>query len=96
MIEDLAVEGHHSLNWHEFIAATVDKSLIFKEDKIKMAFDYFDRSHRGSITVQDLKSVLGSEEQAVEIMGQVHVGKGGAITYEEFHDMMEEEGHITK
>ncbi|GMH66284.1 hypothetical protein TrST_g8833 [Triparma strigata] len=95
MIADLAVEGHHSLNWKEFVAATVDKSLVFKEDKIKMAFDYFDRSHRGSITVKDLQTVFGSEQQAKEIMGELNHAKEGAITYEEFHDMMEEEGHIT-
>ncbi|GMH78399.1 hypothetical protein TrLO_g2326, partial [Triparma laevis f. longispina] len=96
MIADLAMEGHHSLNWKEFVAATVDKSLVFKEDKIKMAFDYFDRSHRGSITVKDLKDVFGSEEQAKEIMGELNHSKEGAITYKEFHEMMEEEGHITK
>mmetsp|Transcript_18465 Transcript_18465/g.36964 ORF Transcript_18465/g.36964 Transcript_18465/m.36964 type:complete len:504 (+) Transcript_18465:28-1539(+) len=96
MIQDLAVEGHHALDWKEFVSATVDKSVIFKEDKIKMAFDYFDRSHRGSLTVADLKSVLGSEEQAMEIMGQIDVKKDGVISYEEFHNMMEEEGHITK
>ena len=89
MIETLGIDGKNSLNWKDFVTATVDKSLLFQEDKIKMAFNYFDRSHRGSITVKDLSQVFGSDDQAQEIMGEIDMNGDGVISYEEFHEMMD-------
>ncbi|GMI34918.1 hypothetical protein TeGR_g710 [Tetraparma gracilis] len=89
MIETLEVEGDHVLNWQEFCTATVDQSVLFQEDKIRMAFNYFDRSHRGSISRADLANVFGSQQQATEIMGQIDANGDGAISYEEFHQMID-------
>ena len=89
MIEELNVEGHHSLDWKEFITATIEKSLVFKEDKIRMTFNHFDRAHRGSITVRDLCAHFGSEQQAQEIMSEIDINGDGVISYQEFHEMME-------
>ena len=73
----------------EFVAATVDRSVVLKEDKIRAAFNFFDRSHRGSISVKDLTSVFGTEAQAREIMGSIDLDHDGHISYAEFHAMME-------
>jgi len=89
MIDTLQVEGTLELNWREFCAATVDKSMLMQEDKIRMAFNYFDRTHRGSISVRDLSTVFGSDTQAQEIMGEIDANGDGLISYEEFHEMME-------
>jgi len=89
IIENLDVEHHHELNWKEFVTATIDKSTIIQEDKIRMAYNHFDRNKRGSITVKDLANVFGSEQQAREIMKDVDINGDGVISYEEFHEMME-------
>jgi len=91
IIESLNVEHHHELNWRDFVTATVDKSVVMQEDKIRMAFHHFDRNNRGSITVKDLSSVFGSDQQAQEIIKDIDVNGDGVISYEEFHEMMEVE-----
>lgn len=73
MIDELKMNGEESLNWKDFAAATMDKSLALREDKIKSAFNYFDKGKRGSITIKDLSSVFGTVDQAKEIMKDVDI-----------------------
>ncbi|GMI28354.1 hypothetical protein TrCOL_g13075 [Triparma columacea] len=89
IMDSLDVEGHHELNWEDFVSATIDKSTVMQEDKIRMAFHHFDRTNRGSISVKDLAGVFGSEHQAKEVMKDVDFNGDGVISYEEFHAMME-------
>ena len=63
-------------------------SLAFQDDKIKSAFNYFDKGKRGSITVKDLSAVFGTVEQAKEIMKDVDVDGDGTISYQEFHSLI--------
>jgi calcium-dependent protein kinase len=88
IIETMKVNKKASLNWRDFAAATMDRSVAFREDKIRMAFDHFDRSHRGTISLTDLQSVFGTEAQANEIMGEFVVKNSGVISFEEFKEQM--------
>jgi calcium-dependent protein kinase len=45
----------------EFIAATMDKSLYLKEEKLYQAFKMLDLDKSGKISKDELKSVLGKE-----------------------------------
>jgi Ca2+-binding protein (EF-Hand superfamily) len=44
----------------EFLAATMERNLYLKEEKLYMAFKLFDKDGNGKITAQELKEVLGS------------------------------------
>ena len=95
MLEAMKINGEESLNWKDFAAATMDKSLALREDKIRSAFNYFDKGKRGSITVKDLSAVFGNSGQAQEIMKDVDIDGDGTISYEEFHILMKEDSGIT-
>jgi len=85
---ELDISGKQTLNWHEFLAATMDTHIHIKEDKILLAFDHFRQSNANALDMSDLIAVFGSEAQAQEVMGAVDIDKDGRICYEEFKNMM--------
>ncbi len=46
--------------YKEFLAATMEKSLYMKEEKLFNAFRMFDQDGSGKISAAELKQVLGS------------------------------------
>jgi len=88
MRETLNVSGGNSLDWKEFLASTAEKNLLYREDKIRAAFEYFDHEHSNTITRKDMIRVFGSEKQAQEVMGTIDLDGDGVISYNEFSAMM--------
>ena len=85
---ELCVSGDTKLDWRNFLAATMDKNLALREDKIRLAFDQF-RQSGSYVEVSDLTRIFGSHAQAMEIMGSADVDKDGRIDYMEFKNVME-------
>lgn len=44
----------------EFLAASIEKSIYMKEEKLFMAFKMFDIDGSGKISAEELKQILGS------------------------------------
>lgn len=47
-------------NYLEFLAATMEKNLYMKEEKLYNAFRMFDLDGSGKISAEELKQTLGS------------------------------------
>mmetsp|Transcript_28162 Transcript_28162/g.65145 ORF Transcript_28162/g.65145 Transcript_28162/m.65145 type:complete len:521 (+) Transcript_28162:165-1727(+) len=88
--EDLCLSGTDKVNWKEFLAATMDKNLAMREDKVHLAFDHFKRSNSQSLQLSDLIGILGGEAQAREIMGFVDSDGDGKISFEDFYSAIKE------
>ncbi len=43
------------------MAATIEKSIYMKEEKLFMAFKMFDKDGSGRISASELKDILGSK-----------------------------------
>lgn len=86
--EDLSLSGEDKVNWRDFLAAMMDKSVVMQEDKIRMAFDHFNKSEGNYLLISDLVELFGGEAQAREIMGDVDADGDGRISYEDFRQMM--------
>lgn len=85
--EDLSLTGEERLNWKDFLAAMMDKSLLMKEDKIRMAFDRFRNAEDNYLPVSDLIDILGGEHATKEIINLENVSSD-YISYDEFKRMM--------
>jgi calcium-dependent protein kinase len=53
------------IDYTEFIAACLQSSNYLKENHLKAAFSYFDKDGSGSISREELRSCLQSEEFAM-------------------------------
>ena len=55
------VDVDHSgeIDFSEFVAASVNKDNLLQESKLKAAFDCYDKDGSGSISVEEIKDVLG-------------------------------------
>lgn len=88
-VTSLDTDGSGSIDYTEFIAATVDKPEFTKESSIWAVFRMFDLDGDGKITRQELKQVVEtSEEEAVNMIKSADLDGDGEITFEEFKTML--------
>ena len=52
--------GHSGeIDFSEFVTATVNRGELLKEEKLKAAFDMYDKDGGGTISTDEIKQVLG-------------------------------------
>lgn len=68
--------------------------VYLKENNLKHAFEYFDRDGNGTITLEELKETLSSddllldESELEKIISDIDKNDDGMIDYKEFLEMM--------
>ena len=76
----------------QMITATIDKKLIFNDDRLEHAFKLFDKNGDGMINANDIKSVLGDGKISSDIWNniikEVDINGDGEISIEEFKQIM--------
>lgn len=87
------VDGNGTIDYIEFITATMHLNRMEREDHLFKAFEYFDKDKSGYITKEELESALtkynmGDEKTIKEIIAEVDSDNDGRINYEEFVAMM--------
>ncbi|WOK99363.1 calcium-dependent protein kinase 1-like [Canna indica] len=93
LMEAADVDGNGSIDYIEFITATMHMNIMEREDHLYKAFEYFDKDKSGYITIEELEQALkkynmGDEKTIKEIIAEVDTDKDGRINYEEFVTMM--------
>ncbi|CAL9122658.1 unnamed protein product [Musa textilis] len=87
------VDGNGSIDYIEFITATMHRHKLEREEHLYRAFQYFDKDHSGFITREELESAMkqhgvGDADTIKEIISEVDADHDGRINYEEFCSMM--------
>lgn len=82
------------IDYTEFIAACMYSQDYSQEQQIKQAFQYFDKDNSGTITMDELRLCLQSEDQTLtdddinNLIQEVDENQDGQIDYQEFLEMM--------
>ena len=93
IFSNLDVNNDLYLEYEEFVRAAIDKSIFLTEKSLRFAFNYFDKSNKGEITVDDLISVLSGDEVSEGEMERVRniikkISPTEKIRFEEFCEIM--------
>ena len=91
MKEGLSLSDDDTLNWRAFLAATVDKNLVMREDKIRYAFDHFVHGeNKDYLTQADFDSIFEGDAQGREVFKFLDTNGDGKVLFEDFRRAMEE------
>ncbi|GAY39211.1 hypothetical protein CUMW_042620 [Citrus unshiu] len=87
------VDGNGTIDYIEFITATMHMNRVEREEHLYKAFEYFDKDNSGYITMEELEHALkkynmGDAKTIKEIIAEVDIDNDGRINYEEFAAMM--------
>ncbi|CAL5062531.1 unnamed protein product [Urochloa decumbens] len=93
LMEAADVDGNGSIDYVEFITATMHRHRLERDEHLFKAFQYFDKDNSGFITRDELESALiehemGDTSTIKEIISEVDTDNDGRINYEEFCAMM--------
>lgn len=90
MKEQLSLSDDDTLNWRAFLAATVDKNLVMREDKIRYAFDHFVHGeNKDYLTLADFDSIFEGDVQGREVFKFLDTNGDGKVLFEDFRRAME-------
>ena len=53
------VDKSGEIDFSEFVTATVNRSNLLSEEKLLSAFNIYDKDKNGSISIEEIKEVLG-------------------------------------
>lgn len=88
LCEDLSLSGNETLNWKEFRAAMLDKQLLIREEKIRLAFNLFRKREGKYVNVSEVMELFGGESEAGEILNMDQISSKPAITCDEFRSAL--------
>lgn len=95
IFEKLDQDKNMCIEYEEFIRCTVNLETLLTEENLKLAFSAFDKDNSGTLSPDEIKSVLGvidSEDENSslirEITRQIDENGDGMISFEEFKQLM--------
>lgn len=93
LMEAADVDGNGTIDYIEFITATMHRHRLERDEHLNKAFQYFDKDHSGFITMDELEMAMkeygmGDEGTIKEIISEVDTDNDGRINYDEFCAMM--------
>lgn len=95
VIDSIDTDKSGTINYTEFIAATMERSVYLKEEKLWSAFKMFDKDGNGKISAIELRDVLGADDQFKtdlktyeQMIKEADLNGDGEIDYSEFIKMM--------
>ena len=61
MFKEIDIDGNGSIDYTEFVMATMNEKNMMSNDKLMSAFKMFDKDGSGTISADEIRTVLGSD-----------------------------------
>ena len=95
IFKNMDSDQNGTISYTEFISALISKEVYFKEDKLKQAFQLFDKDNDGQITFDELRNILGNEcnvsftdQYWKDLVKVADINGDGFIDYDEFLQLL--------
>lgn len=91
LIEKIDTDKSGIIEYDEFINATIEESKVMNERNLLSAFNSFDRDKSGKLSMEEVKSLLGTNnhKDVIDLITQVDKNKDGQISFNEFKDCLQ-------
>lgn len=99
MIRAIDLNGNGIIEFSEWLVATTDRELLLQDERLNLAFKFFNKAGDGKISITELQEFMGNtkengqnanlDEQVYrDIMNEVDDDRDGVLTLREFKAMM--------
>ena len=96
MLKGADLDNSGSIDYTEFLAATLDAQIYMRDDYLKTAFDMFDKDGSGKIDKNEIISILQGEDMEnmipkdliAQYIQEIDQNGDGEIDFIEFQEMM--------
>ena len=93
MFEKIDLDGNVTIDYTEFVMATINEKNLVTNERLLQAFKMFDKDNSGALSYEEIKEVLCFDSQVDESMVQriieeVDENGNGEIEFDEFCNMM--------
>ena len=95
IMSSVDMDANGAIDYTEFIAATINKTKLLTKERLKTAFDHFDKNQSGFINLAEIKTLLDQGKKIDDkvwrtMIKEVDINGDGEISYSEFEKMMEQ------
>ena len=95
IMSSVDIDQNGKIDYSEFIAASMNKSKLLTKERLKTAFDHFDKNKSGMINIHEIKLILDQgrmidDKVWKQMIADVDLNGDGEISYNEFEKMMEQ------
>jgi len=90
VIEEVDGDNDGYISYEEFLRVATNRKKLLEEKNLKLAFDRFDLNRDGILSREEVKKVLGTNENHYInlLLSSIDKNKDGFISFSEFCDLM--------
>lgn len=93
MMKHIDNNKSETIDFTEFVAATINKKHVLSDERIRTCFNMFDRDKNGRISLDEFKTMFGSKDMVedsvwVEFVKQGDENDDGEIEFYEFRNLL--------